>query len=92
MEIIRGPTLRILQLGFELEESLLKHFGSNGAVDVHQFIACISVCHSDSVNHPKSKQVRRAVNVFFEDICSLFSNVLTFLRHDCIDIHVDGYA
>ena len=24
---------------------------------MHQFIACLSVCHSDAVNHPKSKQV-----------------------------------
>eukprot|EP01052_Picozoa_sp_SAG31_P048231 SAG31_NODE_10000_length_1198_cov_1.152866_1_plen_123_part_01 len=47
----------VRQLGFEIEPSLLVNFGTAGSINVHQFTACISVCHSDSVNHPQSKQI-----------------------------------
>lgn len=45
------------QLGFAIGAPLLQGFGRDGRVDVHQFVACLSACHSDSINHPKSKQI-----------------------------------
>jgi Ca2+-binding EF-hand superfamily protein len=44
-------------LGFQIGPALLQKFGAGGRLDCHQFVACLSVCHSDTVNHPKSKQI-----------------------------------
>ena len=49
------------QLGFKAQPAFLSKFGKEEkrrvCLDVHQFVACVSVCHSDHVNHPKSKQI-----------------------------------
>ena len=47
---------------------------------MHQFVACISVCHSDHINHPKSKQIftlmdsQRKGEVVLDDFVQLFES------------------
>ena len=49
-------------------------------LDVHQFVACISVCHSDHINHPKSKQIftlmdaQRKGEVVLDDFVQIFES------------------
>ena len=59
--VVGSPLPPAPQLGFKAQPAFLSKFGTEEkrrvCLDVHQFVACISVCHSDYINHPKSKQI-----------------------------------
>jgi len=71
-------------LGFKAQPAFLSKFGKEEkrrvCLDVHQFVACISVCHSDHINHPKSKQIftlmdsQRRGEVVLDDFVQLFDS------------------
>ena len=73
------------QLGFRVQPAFLAKFGKEEkrrvCVDVHQFVACISVCHADTVNHPKSKQIftlmdtQRKGEVVTDDFVHVFESM-----------------
>jgi len=72
------------QLGFKAQPAFLSKFGKEEkrrvCLDVHQFVACISVCHSDHINHPKSKQIftlmdaQRKGEVVLDDFVQIFES------------------
>ena len=74
----------LTQLGFKVQPAFLSKFGKEEkrrvCLDVHQFVACISVCHSDHINHPKSKQIftlmdtQRKGEVVLDDFVHLFES------------------
>ena len=74
----------LVQLGFKAQPAFLSKFGKEEkrrvCLDVHQFVACISVCHSDHINHPKSKQIftlmdtQRKGEVVLDDFVHLFES------------------
>jgi len=71
-------------LGFKAQPAFLSKFGKEEkrrvCLDVHQFVACISVCHSDHINHPKSKQIftlmdaQRKGEVVLDDFVQIFES------------------
>jgi Ca2+-binding EF-hand superfamily protein len=74
----------LMQLGFKAQPAFLSKFGKEEkrrvCLDVHQFVACISVCHSDHINHPKSKQIftlmdtQRKGEVVLDDFVHVFES------------------